>query len=175
MHFGRILVLIGVIGAVIGFVLTSASSAGEEALVLLNQADPASWPAGFTSTWTALYNDTAWAAIVYAIALVGALIVAFMPPLDQAMKRLYGLSAAVLGILMLVIGVVATLGANDDAEALQNGFAQAAAAGAIPDAFTVSIGFGWYLLILGGVLIAIGGVVSLIARPDEDALSKDEA
>ena len=170
MHYGRILILIGAVGAVIGFLLTSASSAGEEALVLLNQADPASWPSGFSSTWTALYIDTAWAAIVYAIGLVGALIIAFMPPLDQAVKRLYGLAAAVLGIVMLVIGVVATLGAGDDAEALQNGFAQAAAAQAIPDAYTVSIGFGWYLLVLSALLIAIGGVVSLIARPDEDAV-----
>jgi len=162
--------LVGAIGAFVGFILKSASSAGEEALTLLSQADPASWPTGFSSTWTALYNDTAWAAIVFAIALIGSLIVAFMPPLDQPVKRLFGLAAAVLGVLMLVIGIVATLGAADDAEALQNGFAQAAAAGAVPDAFSVSIGFGWYLLILGGVLVAIGGVVSLILRPDEDAI-----
>ncbi len=171
MHYGRIVILVGVIGSIVGFVLTSASSAGEEALVLLNQADPASWPSTISNTtWTALYNDTAWAAIVFALALVGSLIVAFTPPIGRPVNRLFGLSAAVLGILMLIIGVVATLGAANDAEALQNGFAQAAAAGAIPDAYSVSIGFGWYLLILGGALVAIGGVLSLIARPGEDAI-----
>ena len=170
MHYGRIVILVGVIGSVVGFVLKSASSIGEEALVLLSQADPASWPSGFSTTWTALYNDTAWAAIVFALALVGSLIVAFTPPIGRPVNRLFGLSAAVLGILMLIIGVVATLGAANDAEALQNGLAQAAAAGAIPDAYSVSIGFGWYLLILGGALVAIGGVVSLISRPDEDAI-----
>lgn len=171
MHYGRILMLVGVIGAVVGFVLKSASSAGEGALALLSQADPASWPTGFSSTWTALYNDTAWAAIVFALALIGSLIVALTPPFDQPVKRLFGLSAAVLGVLMLIVGVVAAVGASNDADALQAGFAQAAAAGAIPDAFSVSIGFGWYLLILGGVLVAIGGVVSLIGRPDEDAIA----
>ena len=58
----------------------------------------------------------------------------------------------------------------DDADTLEAGFAQAAAAGAIPEAYTVDIGWGWYLLVLAGILVAIGGVVSLIARPDEDAL-----
>jgi hypothetical protein len=74
---------------------------------------------------------------------------------------------------MLIVGVFATLGAGDDADTLEAGLAQAAGAGAIPEAFAVNIGWGWYLLIISGVVVAIGGVVSLIARPDEDALTSD--
>lgn len=170
MHYGRILAVLGVVVGVVGFVLKKASSAGEAALAQLSQADP-SFPANLDeNTWSALYNDTAAAAVIYAIAAVGVLAAALFPPLGSPMKRLVALSATVLGIVMLIIGVFATLGAADDADTLEAGFAQAAAAGVIPDAYTVSIGWGWYLLIVGGVVAAIGGVVSLIARPNEDAL-----
>jgi hypothetical protein len=170
MHFGRMLAILGVILAAVGLFLKSASSAGEIVLAQLSQLPDASFPSGFDNTWTALYNDTPAAAVVFAIATVGALAAALIPPLKEPMKRLIGLVAAGLGVLMLIIGIFATMGAMDDADTLQAGFAQVAAAGAIPEAYTVSIGYGWYLLILAGVLVAIGGVVSLIARPDESAL-----
>lgn len=174
MHYGRILALVGVVVGAIGFVLTSATSAGDAVLPALSQADPA-FPSGFDNTWTALYNDTAWAAIVFALAGLTSLAIAFIPPIDESMKRLYGLTATVLGILMLLIGIFATLGAGDRGDTLQAGFAQAAQAGLIPEAYTVSIGFGWYLWSIAGALVAIGGIVSLIARPDESAIETDEA
>lgn len=170
MHYGRLLAILGVILGGVGLVLKKASSDGEEALAQLSQANPDLPPDLAETTWSALYNDTAAAAIIFAIAGIAALIVAFIPPLSKPLGRLYGLVAAALGVLMLVIGIFATLGAQDDADTLEAAFAQAAEAGAIPAAFTVSIGWGWYLLILSGVLVAIGGVVSLIARPDEDAV-----
>lgn len=171
MHYGRILAVVGVIVAAVGFALTSASSTAGDVLEQLNQATGGQIPAGFDNTWTALYNDTAWAAVVFAIAALGGLIVAVMPPLSQPMKRIYGLTAAVLGVLMLVIAVFATMGAMDDADTLQAALADAFAGGLVPEAYTVSIGWGWWLLILSGVLVAIGGVVSLIARPNESAIS----
>jgi hypothetical protein len=171
MHFGRMLAILGVVIAAVGLFLKSASSAGEAALEQLSQLPDSSFPSGFDNTWTALYNDTAAAAVIFAIAAIAALGVAFIPPLSQPLTRLYGLAVATLGVLMLVIGIFATMGAMDDADTLEAGFAQAAAAGAIPDAYTVSIGWGWWLLILSGVLVAIGGVVSLLARPDESAVS----
>jgi len=99
------------------------------------------------------------------------LIVVFAPPLADPMKRLFGLIATVMGVVMLVVGVFAALGAMDDAETLEAGFAQAAAAGVLPVAFGVSIGFGWYLLAIGGAIVGIGGVLSLMARPDENAVA----
>ncbi len=174
MHYGRILAIVGVVIGAVGLFLKKASSDAEQFLGALNQANPAIPSSLDENTWTALYNDTAAAAIVFAIAAVAVLVVAFMPPLPAAMKRLYALAVTVLGVVMLIIGVFATLGAGDDADTLEAGLAQAAGAGAIPEAFAVNIGWGWYLLIIAGVVVAIGGVVSLIARPDEDALSSDD-
>lgn len=173
MHYGRILAIVGVVIGAVGFFLKKASSDAEQFLGALNQANPAIPPSLDETTWTALYNDTAAAAIVYAIAAVAVLIAALVPPLPEAMKRLYALAVTVLGVLMLIIGVFATLGASDDADTLEAGLAQAAAGGAIPEAYSVTIGWGWYLLIIAGVVAAIGGVVSLIARPDEDAIPAD--
>lgn len=170
MHYGRILAVVGVIVGVVGFMLKKASSAGEAALGQLSQANPA-FPSNLDeNTWSALYNDTAAAAVVFAIAMAGVLAAAFFPPLKEPMKRLIALSVTVLGVVMLAVGVFATLGAMDDADTLTAAFAQAAAGGAIPEAYTVTIGWGWYLLIAAGAIAAVGGVVSLIARPDEDAL-----
>ena len=173
MHYGRILVLVGVVFGFIGFLLQSASSEAEPLMPALNEATGGQVPAGFDNTWTALYNDTAAAAVVFAIALVAAVIVALIPPTSQPMTRLYALVAAVLGVLLLIIGIFSTMGAFDDADTLEAALAQLAQAGQIPQAFTVDVGFGWWLLILCGVLVAIGGVVSLLARPDESAISDD--
>lgn len=171
MHYGRILAVLGVVVAAVGFLIKKASSAGEAALAQLSQIPDSPFPENLDeNTWSALHNDTAAAAIVYAIAAVAVLVAALYPPLKDPMKRLIALSVTVLGVLLLVVGVLATLGAADDADTLQAGFAQAFAQGAVPEAYTVSIGWGWYLLIIGGVVAAIGGVVSLISRPDEDAL-----
>ncbi|MGI9643389.1 MAG: hypothetical protein ACR2N9_11490 [Acidimicrobiia bacterium] len=171
MHYGRILALVGVVLAIVGFLMQSASSSAADLMPTLNEATGGQIPVGFDNTWTALYNDTAWAAVVFGLAMVGAAIVAFIPPLPKPMARIYGLTAAVLGVLMLVIGVFATMGAMDDADTLEAAFNQLFQAGQLPEAFSVDIGFGWYLLPIAGVLVAIGGVVSLINRPDEDAIS----
>ncbi len=132
MYYGRILAILGVVAAVVGFLLKKASSAGEQAMAALNQANPAIPPNLDENTWSALYNDTAWAAIVYAIAAVAAAIVVFTPPLKEPMKRLYGLIASALGVLMLIIGIFSTMGAMDDADTLEAGFAQAFSRGSDP-------------------------------------------
>jgi len=104
------------------------------------------------------------------IALIAVLGVSLIPDIKEALSRMNGLVVSVLGVVMMIIGIIATMGALDDASDLQDAFAQMAAGGQIPEAFTVSISVGWYLLVVGGVLAAIGGVLALIARPDEDAL-----
>ena len=163
MHYTRILSIVGVLLAGWGFLVTSASSAGEGALAQLSQLNPA-FPSGFDNTWTALYNDTAWAAVVYGILAVAVLILALIPPLREPMAKALSAGAAVLGLAMLAIGVVATMGAMDDASDLEEGFAQAFGLGAVPEAFTVSIGYGWWLLIAGGAVVAIAGIISLVSR-----------
>ena len=166
MHYTRILSIVGVVLAGWGFLVVSASSAGEAAMPQLNQLNPAI-PSGFDNTWTALYNDTAWAAVAYGVAAVVVLILAVLPPLKAPMAKAMSAVAAVLGLAMLAIGVVATMGAMDDAEELQDGFAQAFGLGAIPEAYTVSIGYGWWLLVAGGAVVAIAAIISLVAKPAE--------
>lgn len=53
-----------------------------------------------------------------------------------------------------------------DASDLQDAFNQAAAAGAIPIAFTVFIGYGWFILVFAGLLVAIGGIMGLSSKSD---------
>jgi hypothetical protein len=87
-----------------------ANSEGEAALAQLSQANPA-FPADLDeNTITALYNDTNWAAIVFGIAAIVAFVVAILPPIKDAMKRPYAITAAVMGAIMLLVGIFATIG-----------------------------------------------------------------
>lgn len=171
MHFGRIITIFGSVLAIVGLLLKSAISAGEEFLPAMNAMNPA-FPTGFDMSFLALWNENPAAAAILAVALVAALGLSLLPNIKEAMSRMNALVVTVLGVLLLVIGGIAIQGAFDDARMLTAGFAEAFAGGAIGEAFTVSAGWGWYLLIFGGVLIAIGGVLQLIARPDESALSE---
>lgn len=166
MHMGRIITIVGAVIAVIAMFIQKASSEGEAALAALSQANPA-FPADLDeNTLVALYNDTNWAAIVFGIAAIVALVVAVMPPVKDTMKRSLAITATVMGVIMLLIGIFATMGAMDDASDLEEAFNQAAAAGAIPIAFTVSIGYGWYILVLAGLLVAVGGIMELSSKSE---------
>jgi hypothetical protein len=150
--------------------LQKASSDGEAALAQLSQIPDLDFPADLVeNTWTALYNKAAWAAIVFAIASVAALVLVFIPPIKTAWKRMLAIDAIILGVLMLVIGIFSTLGALDDADTLEAGFAAVAAQGAIPEAYAVAIGFGWYLLVIAGLVVAVGGILSVMAESDNGA------
>ncbi len=167
MHYGRILALIGVVIGVVGLLLKKASSAGEAALAQLSQIPDAGFPADLNeNTWSALKNDTIWAAFLFAILLLVVLVIAFLPAVTLAMPKASASLVAISGALMLVIGIFAISGASSDASTLQDGFKKVFDAGSIPEAFTVSIGLGWYLLALSGLLIALGGVASLMASSD---------
>jgi hypothetical protein len=170
MQYGRITTLVGAVLALIGLGLKSASSDAEDILPDLNAANPA-FPDGFDRIFTAMWNDNAAGTAIFLIALVAVIGVSLIPNIKDALSRMNALAVTVLGVLMLIIGGVAAKGALDDADTLQTGLAGAFEAGLIPQAFTVSISVGWYLLALGGVIAAIGGVLGLIARPDENALS----
>lgn len=173
MHYGRITTLVGSVLAIIGLGLKSASASGpaEDLMPALSEATAGAIPVGFDRILISMWNDNLAGTGIFLICLVAVLGVSLVPDIKEAISRMNGLVVATLGIVMMIIGIIATLAALDDASALQDAFGQMAAGGQIPDAFTVSISFGWYLLALGGVLAAIGGVLGLIARPDENALS----
>jgi membrane protease YdiL (CAAX protease family) len=159
MHMGRIITIVGSVIAVVAMFIKKAGSEGEDVL--------GSLPADLNeNTVTALYNDTSWAAIVFGIAAIVAFVVAVFPPIKEPMKRVLATTATAMGAIMLLVGIFATLGAKDDADALVAGFNQLAEAGQIPVAFSVSIGFGWYMLIFAGALVAVGGVVGLMNKSD---------
>ncbi len=170
MHFGRITTVVGSVLAIIGLGLKSASSGGEDLLPTLSQANPA-FPDGFDRILTAMWNDNVAGTGIFLIALVAVLGLSLVPDLKEALSRMNGLAVAVLGVVMMVVGIIAIGGAGDDASTLEAGFAQAHAGALIPEAYTVSISVGWYLLALAGAIAAIGGVLALIARPDENAMS----
>lgn len=170
MQYGRITTIVGGVLAIIGLGLKSASSGAEDLLPTLNEANPV-FPDGFDRIFTAMWNDNAAGTVIFLIALVAVIGVSFVPDIKDALSRMNSLVVIVLGFVMLIIGIIATLGALDDATTLQDALGQAFAGGLIPEAFSVSITVGWYLLPIGGALAAIGGVLQLIARPDESALS----
>lgn len=167
MHYGRIIAIVGVIVSAVGLFLKSASSGAEAMLEQLNAAE-AAIPAGFDNVWTSIYDDKAWAAILLAIVLIGIVVLSLMPPVRMALARSGGLFLTILGVVVIVIGGIATLDAMDKASNLQDAFAAMFAGGLIPEAFTVSIGLGWVLLIVGGGVAAIGGVLSVMANPGAD-------
>jgi hypothetical protein len=170
MQYGRIATLVGAVLALIGLGLKSASSDAEPILPDLNVANPA-FPDGFDRILVSMWDDSAAGTAIFLIALVAVIGVSLIPNIKDALSRMNALVVTVLGVLMMVIGGIAASRALDDADTLQNGLAGAFEAGLIPQAFTVSISVGWYLLGIGGVVAAIGGVLGLIARPDESALS----
>lgn len=133
----------------------------------LNAATEGAIPAGFDNVWTSIYDDKSWAAILLAIVLVLIIVVSVLPPVKDALSRVNGLILTVLGVVALVIGGVATLDAMGSASDLQDAFAGMAAAGQIPEAFTVSIGMGWVLLIVGGGIAAVGGILNVMANQGE--------
>ena len=178
MHYGRITTVVGSVLAIIGLGLKSASSAATSAgpegvslLPSLSAATEGAIPDGFDRIFPAIQSDNAAGAWIFVIALVAVLGLSLVPDIKEALGRMNALIVTTLGVLMLVIGGLATRGALDDASDLQAAFSDMAAGGLIPVSFTVSISFGWYLLAIGGVLAAIGGVLQLMARPDESALS----
>ena len=72
-----------------------------------------------------------------------------------------GIRRALLDQVGLAYAVVKMLDAGDEAEILQGGFAQAAAGGMIPEAYTVGTGIGFLILIVGTVLVVAGGLSGL--------------
>ncbi len=171
MHYGRITTIVGAVLALVGLGLTSASSAAEDLMPALNEATAGAVPAGFDRIFTSMWDDNAAGTGIFLIALVAVLGLSLIPDVKEALSRMNALVVTVLGVVMLVVGVIATKGALDDASALQDAFAAMFEGGQIPAAFTVSISVGWYLLPIGGALAGIGAVLQLMKRSDEDALT----
>lgn len=165
MHYTRIVALVGGIVAAVALFLKSASSDAGDVLAQLSQANEA-FPSGFDNIWTAIYDDKSWAAILFAIAIVGAIALVLMPPVREALSRTPSSVLALAGIAASAIAVIAMMDAIDKVDALNAGFQQVFDGGLVPALFSSSLGFGWYLLVGGSLLVAIAGVVSAFVGND---------
>jgi hypothetical protein len=163
MHWTRIWTLFGVVLGVAALFTKGATSDGEELLPALSQGGE--FPDGISTIWGGL--DT-WVQVVVVIAIVAVVVFALMPPLDLVEKVPFALTTTLIGVALLIYAIIKFFEARDDASLLEGAFAQAAAVGAIPAAFTVSVGWGFYLLMVGTAMVAIGGLVMLIGRDSDN-------
>jgi len=171
MHYGRITTVVGSVLAIIGFGLKSASSGAEPLMPALNLANSLI-PSEFERIVVKIWDRSAAGAIVLILALAVILVVTLLPDLKEAMGRLNALIVTVMGVVLLIGGIIVAGKAISDADDLQGAFSAMALGELIPQAFTVDVSLGWYMIPLGGAVAAIGGVLQLIARPDENALSE---
>ena len=163
MHLHRLTALAGVIIGVIGLFFTGLSTDGEAALPLLSQQSD-SFPDGIPTIWGGLAT---WAQIVLVILIIAVVAIALMPERSETYQRMMAVSTAIIGVALLAYAIVKYLDASDSADTLQAGFAQAAGAG-IPNiqAWTVSPSVGFFILMLGTVVVALGGLMSLLATSE---------
>ena len=159
-HWTRIWTLIGVVLGVAALFTKGATTDGEELLPALAESG-AAFPDGISTIWGGL---DAWVQVVVVIAIIAVVVFAFMPPLNFVERVPYALTTTLVGVALLIYAIVKFMEARDDASTLQDGFAQAAAGGAIPAAFDVSVGWGFYVLMAGTAMVAIGGLVMLMNR-----------
>ena len=164
MHWTRIWTLFGVVLGVAALFTKGATTDAEELLPALSEAS-ADFPDGISTIWGGL--DT-WVQVVVVIAIIAVVAFAVMPPLTSVEAMPYALGTTIIGVALLVYAIVKYLEAGDDAETLEAGLAQAAEAGMIPAAVTVSVGAGFYVLMAGTAMVAIGGLVMLITKSDSD-------
>lgn len=157
MHTGRLFALAGVIIGIIGLFLEALSTDGAGLLPALSAENPA-FPESIPTIWGGL--DT-WAQVALVVLIIAVVILALLGVRSAAMSRESSLITAGIGVVLLVYVVIKMFDARDEAEALHGAFAQAAGAGAIPQAFTVSAGIGFLILIVGTVLVIAGGFSGL--------------
>ncbi len=166
MHISRIIALLGVIVGTVGLFLKALSSPGESNLEALSESVE-ELPASIPTIWSGL--DT-WAKIAVVVAILMVLALVFQPP----RKSPFGASAAmivtVIGVALTVYAVVKWLEAGDNADQMQAAFEQIADAGQIPEAFDVTTGPGFIVLVAGTLLITIGGLLGFRRRGEVVAI-----
>jgi hypothetical protein len=151
----------GVVIGVIGLFMKSLVTDGEAALPDLNAASPESFPDGIPTIWGGLDG---WAQIVLVILIIAVVFLAVRPVIGDALSRTDSMIVGVIGIALLAYAVIKWMDAGDKADALAGGFTQAAEAGLLPAALEVTRGVGFFVLIVGTVLVAAAGALGLMGR-----------
>ena len=163
MHRNRLIALVGVVIGVVGLFMKSLTTDGEALLPDLNAASD-SFPDGIPTIWGGL---DAWAQVVLVILILVVVFLCVRPDMVKGMDRSSSMIVAVIGVALLAYAVVKYLDAGDKADALAGAFGQAAEAGLIPTAFEVSTGIGFFVLIVGTVLVTFGGAMGFMSDSTE--------
>ena len=167
MHVGRIFVLVGAVLAPLGLPLKALVMDDVDHLPALSEAVPGI-PDGAPTIFDGL--DT-WAQIVVVMLLVAVVVLALLPPIKQPQDRVSAGITGLAGVAIFVYAYVKFAVALNDADAINSAVDQL---GEVPEEIEVGManaGFGFWLIIIGSALIAIGGVVGFRARKrsSEDA------
>ncbi len=161
MHVGRIVVLVGAVLASLGLPLKALVMDEVDHLPALSEAVPGV-PDGVPTIFGGL--DT-WAQFVVVIVLVAVVVLALLPPIKQPQRRVSAGVTSLAGVAFFVYAYVKFAEALDDADALNSVVDQL---GELPEEIEVGMANaglpGFWLLMLGTALVAIGGVVGLRAR-----------
>lgn len=159
MHNHRAQALLGVVIGVTGLFLKAASSDGEGFMATLAQQVP-DFPDGIPTVWGGL--DT-WAQVVLVILIVVVVAIALRPLRAEALDRMSSIALVVIGVVLFIYAIVKWIDASNSASDLTDGFAQVAAAGAIPQAFTASVNpIGFILLLIGTAIVAAAGAMAMM-------------
>ena len=163
MHLHRLMALTGALIGIIGLFFTGLSTDGEAALPTLSQQSD-SFPDGIPTIWGGL---DAWAQVVLVILIIVTVAIAVMPERTESYDSTGAGITAVIGLALLAYAFVKYLDASDDADTLEAGFAQAAGAG-VPgiEAWSVSPSIGFFVLMIGTILVLGAGVLSFLARSE---------
>ncbi len=161
-HRGRILALVGAALAVFGLWLKFLVMDNVDNLAPLSKAVP-SVPDGVPTIFGAL--DT-WAQPLVGVLLAVVVVLAVWPPLGHPQDRVSAGITSLSGVAFFVYAFVKVQEALDDAEALNalGDTVDAAAADGLYELGMANAGFGFWLIMLGTAMVAIGGVVGLRAR-----------
>jgi len=155
--------LAGAAIGIAGLFFSSLTTDGQAALEALSQQSNA-FPDGIPTIWGGLDG---WAQVVLVILIIVTVALAVMPDRSLTYDRTGAGITAVIGLALLAYAFVKYLDAGDSADTLEAGFAQAAAAGTPGvQAWTVSPSIGFFVLMIGTVLVLGAGVMSLIANKE---------
>ncbi|MFC2177160.1 hypothetical protein ACFLRH_01955 [Actinomycetota bacterium] len=163
MHLHRLMALAGAVIGIVGLFFSGLSTDGEGVLEALSQQS-ADFPDGIPTIWGGLDG---WAQVVLVILIIVTVALAVMPDRLLTYDRTGAGITAVIGVALLAYALVKYLDAGDSADTLEAGFAQAAAAG-VPgvQAWTVSPSIGFFVLMIGTILVLAAGAMSLVANKE---------
>lgn len=155
--------LTGVLVGIIGLFFSSLKTDGVTLLPALS-AQSDSFPDGIPTVWGGLAG---WAQIALIILIIVTVALALMGIRSETYDKTGAGITAVIGLALLAYAFVKYLDAVDSADNLEAGFAQAAAGG-VPgvQAWVVAPNVGFFVLMVGTVLVIAAGGLSLTSRSE---------